>query len=735
MAQYVRNIDYLRKGKDGADAIYYEIVPDTFVVSLDADGNWAKGTNVVLSGGILCASVTCRVYEIVNNERNEYACAIVSDNESSMPTSELDVIILPTDTSLNVSAYGVSYDSGMRPQADYDKFLARITITVNRAGTNGRSSKIQFSSDGSSWHDTYVSGDKYMRIFDGSVWTGAIKFVGSDGTSFNPRGTALGHYEKTTSINGGKNGDVYIVDRHDYPPNPTTPCVVTFKSAGAGVAALQILYSISSLGDAYVVDGHLWVCTADKWVDVGNIQGPKGDSLTIVEKSIMYGISESGVNPSTVLNWSESIVTVTEDKPYLWTRTYVKYSDGNETTSYSVSTRGNRGPVFRQHTSFVDGEFKYMSGSGTEEFIDVVRNSNGAWYRCIKSYDSKDIPAGNNLANTDYWSNSGMTNMDFIATQLFLAQNATINMLGTNEINLYDSDSMFGSFRVPHNGSGVDGNVDNGVYALWLGAEKGENAPFRVKKSGAISATSGNIGSFIFDTYSDGSAKFYNMKASMEETGYTPASIINLNYRGVYVESGTTGYGGTKALGGTVSIGYGGQRDRSEFSWRDGLVSVNGYFAGSGYDGKQSAYYASVQGNSLNTAVAFDASAYGGKNNYAFLAEYGDIVAETGDFISNGGLFKGLRPNIRTTSVNISLSNLDCVVICTNSGEITLTFPSSPKAGQMYIVLQVGAKIFFNGNGKTFRGKLSGTKPDSNTRNQMSIFFWDGSYWSCFWAT
>ena len=53
---------------------------------------------------------------------------------------------------------------------------------TGEAGAQGKSVAVQWSADGSSWHDTYQSGDKYMRerVGDGT-WSAAIKVVGEDG--------------------------------------------------------------------------------------------------------------------------------------------------------------------------------------------------------------------------------------------------------------------------------------------------------------------------------------------------------------------------------------------------------------------------------------------------------------------------------------------------------------------------------------------------------------------------
>ena len=718
-------IGYFSKdGNDGEDAVWYEIVPETFSVSLDANGNWAEGTNITTWDGEECAYIFCTYIKHVGSKQsspNEYLVLLNGKELLGIDKYTGNAYVRKTDSSVVLSLY--TFNEG-NPPTYSGALLARVTITVNRAGANGTSVKVQFSANGSDgWHDVFQTGDKYMRIWNGKLWSSAIKMVGDDGNSFNVLGTVMRHYGKTSDIKSPVIADSYIVDKHDVGGKIDKPCYVKYVEApdsSVSAAAME-----ANVGDAYVVqdDGSIWVANEEAWVNLGQIQGPSGESVTIVNTSVRYAISASGtIHPANSSSeWKNSVQTVTDTKPYLWSWTHVEYSDGNYTDSYSVSTRGNRGAVFRQHDGFVDGNFDYQSGSATEEFIDVVR-MNGVWYRCVQSYSSSDMPTANDVTNPKYWSSSGMTNMDFVATKLLLAEDATINMLGTNEMNLYDKDERFGSFRVPHNVPGVDGNVDDGMFALWLGASKAENAPFRVSKDGAISATSGNIGSFVFDTYTTSDATFYNMIAVMPGTSIEPYSSISFNYRGIGVNSGEP------YKGGYVSIGYNGNSYGNERSWSDGLIRVTSNFADSNTDGMQSANYAQIYGNSKNTVVAYNANADGGKENFAFLAEYGDIL-------SRRGLFKGFRPNIRMTSISISLGDEDNVIICTNSGGITLTFPSSPKLGQMYVVFQHGGRIDFYAGGKEFKGKLSGTRPYSGTSNQLNIFFYDGTYWRSFYAT
>lgn len=151
------------------------------------------------------------------------------------------------------------------------------------------------------------------------------------------------------------------------------------------------------------------------------------------------------------------------------------------TGSISFSQRGDKGQkgaLFREHDGFESGSYKYLSGSGEEEYVDVVCVK-GKWYQCTKTYD--DATSSPSLTD-GHWTK--MSQYKSIATHLLLAENATINMLGSNQINLYNPSggAMFGSFRVV--------SKDND-YALWLGAPNGADAPFSVTKDGSLYASNG----------------------------------------------------------------------------------------------------------------------------------------------------------------------------------------------------------------------------------------------------
>lgn len=188
------------------------------------------------------------------------------------------------------------------------------------------------------------------------------------------------------------------------------------------------------------------------------------------------------------------------------------------TGSISFSQRGDKGQkgaLMREHDGFESGSYKYLSGAGEEEYVDVVCVKR-KWYQCIKTYD--DATSSPSLTD-GHWTE--MSNYKSIATHLLLAENATINMLGSNQINLFNPSggAMFGSFRVVS---------DDNDYALWLGAPNGADAPFSVKRSGftkmteaditgKITAKSGSIGDF---SIVDGSIKLQYTDAANNQSLY-----------------------------------------------------------------------------------------------------------------------------------------------------------------------------------------------------------------------
>ena len=89
---------------------------------------------------------------------------------------------------------------------------------------------------------------------------------GTNGTSFNLLGTAAGHMKTWVKPSPFLWNTIYLVDgvNGGYP--------MTYKITTEGVKSAK-----ANVGDAYIIDGNLWVANTTEWVNVGNIQGAPGE--------------------------------------------------------------------------------------------------------------------------------------------------------------------------------------------------------------------------------------------------------------------------------------------------------------------------------------------------------------------------------------------------------------------------------------------------------------------------
>ena len=380
-----------------------------------------------------------------------------------------------------------------------------------------------------------------------------------------------------------------------------------------------------------------------------------------------------------------------------WGSIYQAQGDkGDKGDKGAQGDKGDKGALIRQHKGFESGQYTYYSGADNEDYLDVVYFGE-KWYQCKRTYTPSSTPTSLDLT---YWEE--MNNFQSIATSLLLAKNAAIDMLGSSQINLTNG-SMYGSFRV------VD---SNDKWSLWLGATTGDSAPFGVTRGGAIKATAGTIGSFVITNRKDKTGfAFYSLLASHDSTGVIPACDVEMDYWGFNVWSGNNeNYNYTKA-----SLGYNGASGSGTYNpaWFDGVLKITG----------------NVTSGASNEVVAIytDITPKSGYRSYAMKAEQGDIWLAKGAFIG------ALRPVVETRSTGKTLTDNDCCIICTNSSEITLTLPSYPLQGQMYIIYRADGNV-----------KVSSSKPivsrgqnypsgsttwNTSEKNQLSIFVYDGSKW------
>lgn len=564
---------------------------------------------------------------------------------------------------------------------------------------------------------------------------------GKDGTSVTIKGSKGSTSELPTS--GNTLGDGYIISGYLWVYTGTSKTDSThargFENVGKiqgepGAAATQYYthvawmkdskgtgFTTSASGGEYPYVGVLvdktstdstdW--TKYDWSYVKGAPGATGNGIKSTE--VTYQIGSSGTTPPKDGVWDTKIPNITDEKPYLWTRTIFKYTNGSSATSFSVATRGTKGALMREHDGFESGKYKYLSGSGAEEYIDVVC-INGKWWQCIVTYDDDEVTDSPSL-DDGHWK--VMNNYKSIATHLLLAENATINMLGTNQINLYtpSNGAMFGSFRV------VDDDYD---WSLWLGGKTGDSASFAVKKngylkatnadiSGRIDATSGSIGGFEIGNYSIGSVgktegmglaneclKFMN-QAYLHGEGYFIAC-------GSYMKTGlrifsTTSPSNNLSTGILIHIDAGTSMPSDPISGGKMCTALD------------------LLTRWADQAGSFDmTNPYEG--NHAIVIRGGDVI--------------GLRPSFVRLAANYqTLTEYHHTVECYNTSAITIYLPSSPKYGQCYTIIQRGSRVTFSSDKGIYdvRRASSATTWYSDTRGQVSWLWYNGSQWIVCYTT
>lgn len=439
------------------------------------------------------------------------------------------------------------------------------------------------------------------------------------------------------------------------------------------------------------------------------VPGPKGDSITITSTSVTYQIHNSGTTPPTG-TWSPSIPSVTDENPYLWTKTYVLYSDGTSTTSYSVATRGKQGASVTGRTGSVVRPSIWKTGVdfycgdtlvNGQYYVDMVyvaddTESDGwAKYQCIKNHTSS-----NNIttSNGSYWKRMSSAS---IYAPLIVAKNASIDFSQGQQFNLMEGNDVWGSFRYVNSGSSP---------ALWLGNANPQYAPFSVTKNGYIKATSGQIASFDITEFTDSVSKlkFYNLHAMHDSFGVIEACEVNMGAEGISVNAGNP----SKGAYGRVKIGHGGGGSTGTGFTYSNVLNVNVLCS----NGNETGAANISAGGRVENVKALSVYAGQGTHNYAVYAD--------------AGMIRGaLCPRVKVISSNYILKEDDNVIICTNSGAIDIQFPSAPAVGQSYIFIQVDGDLYFKSSAP-FRGRLSGASCNSRTKGQINFFFFDGTHWS-----
>lgn len=373
--------------------------------------------------------------------------------------------------------------------------------------------------------------------------------------------------------------------------------------------------------------------------------------------------------------------------------------DGVDGGPGPTGPRGTKGPIQRTHDGFETGSYDYSDGTkDTDKFIDVVV-VDGQVYYCIKSYRSSSP----SINDTEHWAQG--SNFDLVATKLLLAANATITMANSQQINIMDGDTLWGSFRYA---------ATSDDYALWLGASDGASAPFSVKRNGAVKMTNADVTGRI-DATSGSIAGFNINKNSIGSIGQTEGMSLSneylqfMDHAYLYGEGYFVTCGNFMGTGLRINSVTSASNDLSTGIW----ILID---AGTSAPSDKMCTALDLCTRWADQAGSFDSTnAYEG--NHAIVIRGGDVI--------------GLRPSFVRITSNYTLTEYNHTVACDNTSAITLTLPSSPKLGQCYTVIQQGGRVTLSTNKSIYdsRNFKTATTWYSDTRGQVSWIWYNGGQW------
>lgn len=205
----------------------------------------------------------------------------------------------------SVVASEITKPSGVSVSVDTDPSAPTLTISVSDSVTAGGEVTIP----------VHIGDITVVKKFSFAIaFRGNDGADGADGTSVTIKSTSVTYQagsSGTTAPTGTWSTSVPSVSAGQY---LWTKTVVTYSDGKSTTA-----YSVSRYGT----------------------NGAAGTSVTVQSTSVTYQVSSSGTTTPTG-NWSSTIPSVGAGQ-YLWTKTVVTYSDGESTTSYSVSRNGTNG--------------------------------------------------------------------------------------------------------------------------------------------------------------------------------------------------------------------------------------------------------------------------------------------------------------------------------------------------------------------------------------------------------
>lgn len=583
---------------------------------------------------------------------------------------------------------------------------------------------------------------------------------GTNGTSFNLLGTAAGHMKTWVKPSPFLWNTIYLVDgvNGGYP--------MTYKITTEGVKSAK-----ANVGDAYIIDGNLWVANTTEWVNVGNIQGAPGEpgqdgedalNIELSTDKILFDYYEGNFDPQ-----NKSITLVVRQGGNV-----IKSSEYNvkivSAQNFDIRT-GNKLTIEKQDSScalncYANGvatySYTYDDGASFVSYpasscsIKISVEYNGITYFKEISIEVSFVKMYGGLAyDTESLSS---TYGELVGEGGRLEQMETVIAQNASEIKLTatktdDLEKQYSEIKVQYNTINISvGNINDGLARTGINLTNGsismtankfilynnnKDEVFSADENGngifkgTITATGGSFGSLQMTSYTDGTGfEFYGMHAHTDGTPIIAASTYTLDYQGLYVGSGL------QDNGGSVRIGNNGRKTAGVFSWDNGVINVDADNSGVS-NADISGIGVNVVGNSSHSAIGMKVSATGGKNNYAVDAINGDIRAKNGDFRAENGAFIGVhRGNVTKISSDYTLKKTDSTIICNNTTkDISIYLPSDAVVGTIYRIIKKGKTVTLQSSNKNI-GVVNNidlkSSVSSGTAREWINCLWDGDCWN-----
>lgn len=657
----------------------------------------------------------------------------------------------------------------VQSQSGQESYIGCYRGEYNASYTYYNGDEVTFTNDGNTstyrmFSDTPVKGIEPTNTLYWQVVAQGSK--GADGTSVKIKGQAYAHYSTKEEWDQDRRKPVILIDKYTQTSGGTTEdkyCVVKKLGRPFAGAAEGWMTVYAEEGDAYIMNsddealnGCMYVPQTDKWQNVGQIKGDKGDTgqegaagkfteLRYAKNGSTTtppALSKSNLNPS---GWTTEVPTVASLE-YLWQTTAVKSGDGKTLLS-KWST-----PVRVTPYNGVDGQDGADGKDGTNgrgirsviEYYGVSQNSKvrpTVWYISSVPTLSETNKYLWNYERIIYTDGSSVTTTAVIIgcygdkgrgivsiTEMYLATNlstgVTKNTIGWSSSvqDISASRPYLYNYEIIKYTDDTTEETDVALIGRW-GADGSDGQDGRDGVSaasvyrGEYSSTKRYYGnSFRVDIVKYNSAYYISrVDAPNGSGGFTGVAPTNTNYWNAYgasFESVAT----SLLLAELANIaGFIFRNNRlesqtlSDGSTTDGATSKTPMVFLNGLTGQVSFAGGKVVFNSDGTVNIGNGKFTVGKSGNTTMnnVTMNNITANSGTFQGKINANNGIQFPCQSLSGNTGTikNNVTFVTIKPNYDQYmkTFYFPSNPNTGQLLIVKNISkdTQIQIDGNGHT----------------------------------